>query len=46
MPAERAGGGAPAPEPCCPVCGGKLAAIKCKIVCSRCHAVVSNCNGD
>jgi hypothetical protein len=30
----------------CPVCGGPLTTIKCKVVCTRCHAVVSNCNGD
>jgi hypothetical protein len=31
---------------CCPVCGGALLTIKCKIVCDRCKALISNCNGD
>jgi hypothetical protein len=35
----------PATEPC-PVCGAPVEQIKCKVVCTRCRCVVSNCNGD
>lgn len=31
---------------CCPACGGSILTIKCKVVCSRCKALISNCNGD
>ena len=31
---------------CCPVCGGEVEQLKCKIVCLRCRALVSNCSGD
>ncbi len=30
----------------CPVCCGALEVIKCKIICTQCHAIVENCNGD
>jgi hypothetical protein len=30
----------------CPACGGRLVAIKCKVVCERCRALVENCSGD
>lgn len=31
---------------CCPVCGGDVEHVKCKVVCLKCRALVSNCNGD
>jgi hypothetical protein len=31
---------------CCPVCGGELEHIKCKVVCKKCRSLISNCNGD
>ncbi len=40
--------GQPAPQPTevCPLCGGPVKALKCKVVCQRCGALVANCNGD
>jgi len=50
-PVDRAGAGG-APEACrtatdcCPICGGEVTHQKCKVVCKRCHSLISNCNGD
>lgn len=30
----------------CPACGGRVVAIKCKLICERCRAIVENCSGD
>ena len=30
----------------CPICNGPVEQTKCKIVCTQCHRVIENCNGD
>jgi hypothetical protein len=30
----------------CPVCDGPVEQQKCKLVCTRCRAIVENCSGD
>ncbi len=30
-------------RPVCPVCDGRLAELRGKLVCSRCHAIVETC---
>jgi len=39
-------GAAPRIDDPCPVCGGEVAGVKCKRVCTRCRALVENCSGD
>lgn len=30
----------------CPVCDGPISDVNCKLICSKCGAIVSNCGGD
>lgn len=30
----------------CPMCSGEVIERKCRLVCAKCHALISNCNGD
>lgn len=36
----------PLPGSLCPLCGGVTYEVGCKLYCSRCHALVGNCEDD